>query len=104
MGQNKEKLSHFNNKNKLQEKELLLPCNISADFLHMIKKLTILGKGIGLLPEFMVKDDLKFGNLQQVDFLSMYFKLTNLYVLYPSRDFVPERVRALINFIESSLN
>lgn len=60
------------------------------------------GFGISLIPELYVRDDLASGALQSV--LSDWSPVrTEVYVVYPSRQYLPAKVRAFIDFLFSNL-
>lgn len=60
------------------------------------------GLGVGLVPRVMVEPALQAGRLQSVldDFPA---EPRRLFALYPSRDHLPTRVRALVDFLKDAL-
>ena len=67
----------------------------SGDFL---RKLAVDGRGLVLLPTFIVGDDLKAGRLMQV--LGEYDAgELGIYAVYTNRKFLPAKVRTLLDFL-----
>src|SRR5690606_35167288 len=64
-------------------------------------RLTVVaGAGIALLPDFLVGPEVHRGRLEQV--LPDYsHSIDNIYVVYPTRTFLPAKTRAFIDFVES---
>ena len=56
-----------------------------------------------MLPYNLAKPFLDDGSLQDVPFLNKYYQSSDLYVLYPSRDFIPERVRVFVDFMKKNI-
>ena len=62
------------------------------------RSITLAGGGISLQPSFMVAADLRAGLLQEI--LPQYRSIElGVYVVYPSRKYLPAKVRALVNFL-----
>ncbi|AWB67244.1 LysR family transcriptional regulator [Saccharobesus litoralis] len=71
-----------------------------------LKECTKQGLGVCLLADWLIKDEIKQGNL--VDVLPEYKVTatdfhTAAWLLYPSRHYVPNRVRAVIEFLKNKL-
>ncbi|GAA0815128.1 LysR family transcriptional regulator [Colwellia asteriadis] len=68
----------------------------------LFKETLLAGRGIGLIPEFIIKEELLSGKLQPI--LSQYTNPSlNLYSLRAPSNMLPMRVRLLIEFIEKQL-
>ncbi|MDI3514783.1 MAG: hypothetical protein PWP40_2012 [Rhodocyclaceae bacterium] len=62
------------------------------------RAMALAGQGIILQPGFLVADDLAAGTL--VELMPAYRSVTlGIYALYPTRKFVPPKVRALVEFL-----
>lgn len=65
---------------------------------EVLKQAAVAGLGITLLPDFELADELKKGELAHI--LPEYFAQTvSVYAVYPSRQFLPEKTRALVEFL-----
>ncbi|GGY56947.1 transcriptional regulator [Bacterioplanes sanyensis] len=61
------------------------------------------GHGLGMVPDFLCRDELKTGELIQVLPQAKKPQLT-LYAMYPARHFVPARVLQCIEFLQQKFN
>lgn len=69
---------------------------------EVLKQAAIAGMGLALLPDFEVVDALEQGALVRV--LPEYSAQTvAVYAVYPSRQFLPEKTRVLVDFLMKSL-
>jgi len=69
---------------------------------EMLKQAAIAGMGIVLLPDFELIDSLENGELVRI--LPTYSAQTvSVYAVYPSRQFLPEKTRALVDFLIHAL-
>lgn len=69
---------------------------------EVLKQAAIAGMGIALQPDFEVTDALEKGELVRI--LPEYSAQTlSVYAVYPSRQFLPEKTRALVDFLIQSL-
>ena len=69
---------------------------------EMLKQAAIAGMGIVLLPDFELMDSLENGELVRI--LPTYSAQTvSVYAVYPSRQFLPEKTRALVDFLIHAL-
>ncbi len=65
---------------------------------EVLRQAAVAGMGIVLLPDFEVQDELLRGEL--VALLPEYSALAvSVYAVYPSRQFLPEKTRALVDFL-----
>jgi DNA-binding transcriptional LysR family regulator len=61
------------------------------------------GLGITFLPEFYIADEIRHGEL--LTLLPEYtFPSISAYAVYPSKRYLPEKTRALIDFLVENLN
>lgn len=61
------------------------------------------GYGVGYLPDFIIDESLKTGEVQTI--LQAYtHDAVNIYALYPSRHFLPLKIKRLIEFLKLQLN
>ncbi|HED33859.1 MAG TPA: LysR family transcriptional regulator [Gammaproteobacteria bacterium] len=68
-----------------------------------LKSLILEAAGIGVLSEFLVKDEIENGDLVHV--LPEYsIDKAGIYVVYPNRDYLPLRSRLLIDYLNRELN
>ena len=63
-----------------------------------LRELVLQGVGVSRLPTFVVGDDLKKGKLVQL-FRSYEMPSKNLYVVFPDREFLPQKVRVFLDFL-----
>ena len=62
------------------------------------RAMALADQGVILQPGFLVADDLAAGTL--VELMPAYRSVTlGIYALYPTRKFVPPKVRALVDFL-----
>ena len=63
-----------------------------------VKAITMANGGIGMIPRFIVEEELKQGLLQEVlpDYSTLEF---GLFAIYPHRRYLPKKVRCFIDFI-----
>ncbi|SQD78105.1 LysR family transcriptional regulator [Moritella yayanosii] len=74
------------------------PSTIKADSASALLAFTLNGTGIALIPEWLVHPALEQGQL--IHLLPEYiFPLQNIYAIYPNTRYVPEKVRAFIDFL-----
>lgn len=68
---------------------------------EIIRDLTLAGLGIAYLPDFLVKDDLRDGRLDELlpDIAS---KTTGIYAVFPPRDYISAAARAFADAIEAA--
>lgn len=75
---------------------------LSANSVEAVRQAVLSGAGIGLLPEFLIKDDLQTGALQPL--LAEYEPSPELiYIVYPQRQYVATKVRYFIEFCAEKL-
>lgn len=68
-----------------------------------LKVATVQGLGISLIPDFALQPELEQGQLVQL--LTDYrTQQLSAYAVYPSRQYLPEKTRALIHFLIANLN
>ncbi|ABZ78050.1 transcriptional regulator, LysR family [Shewanella halifaxensis HAW-EB4] len=78
-----------------------LTLRLCSDDLRLIQHMATTGKGIALLPTILLKDSLKSGELLPI---LTHEKLPEikLTLIYPSRQFLPEKTRALIKLLRDA--
>ena len=75
---------------------------LSANSVEAVRQAVLAGAGIGLLPEFLIKDDLQTGALRPL--LTEYKPSSEvIYIVYPQRQFVATKVRCFIDFCAEKL-
>lgn len=80
------------------EHEVLVRGRVAVEDYNYLRLTTVAGAGIALLPTFLVGPDLHFGHLERV--LPSFSQSTDtLYVAYPSREFLPAKTRAFVDFV-----
>lgn len=80
------------------EHEIVVRGRVAVEDFDYLRLTTVAGAGIALLPTFLVGPDLHFQRLERV--LPDYSQATDtLYVVYPSREFLPPKTRAFVDFI-----
>lgn len=85
-----------------QEMTIQVQGGFCANNGEVLKQAAIAGLGVVLLPDFEIRDELLRGELVPV--LPGYHAATiAVYALYPSRQFLPEKTRALVDFLIHSL-
>lgn len=72
---------------------------IEVDSLSAQLELIKLGTGIGRLPDYFVKDDIKKGKIIEL-FPHIEKPSTYAYILYPNTKILPKKTRAFIDFIK----
>lgn len=89
--------------NEHQETETLSirPRLLSNDIAPIYQAI-VAGIGIGLLPEFLFQQELQSGNI--VNVLPQWLSaLTPINALYPSRKYIPMKVRVFLEFLEQKM-
>ena len=84
-----------------QPRKLQLPWKLSFTNTHILMDAVGKGLGIGLIPELLVKG-LSRGNIEKIEGICEFHTIT-IYAIYPSRDYLPHRVRLLLEHIKHSL-
>jgi DNA-binding transcriptional LysR family regulator len=69
---------------------------------EVLKQAAIAGLGIVLLPDFEIQDELLNGKLVPV-LPEYHASSVAVYAVYPSRQFLPEKTRALVDFLVHAL-
>lgn len=83
------------------QQEVDIPCVLSCNHAQALVDACVSGLGIALVPEDLVRTQLAMGQLQRV--LPGYASGTMRYFLvYPSRQYLPRKVRVAIDFILAS--
>lgn len=78
--------------------DTLVRGRVAVEDFDYLRFTTVAGAGIALLPTFLVGPDLHFNRLERI--LPEYSQPTDtLYVVYPSREFLPAKTRAFIDFV-----
>ena len=87
-----------NNQNRVVNLTPVLTCNLMA----MLKKCALNGAGVARLPLFMVKDELQQKQLYRV-LPEWNLSGAALYMVYPSREYLPLKTRCFIDFVSAKL-
>jgi DNA-binding transcriptional LysR family regulator len=69
---------------------------------ELLKQAALAGLGIVLLPDFELSDALEKGELVRI-LLDYSAQTVSVYAVYPSRQFLPEKTRTLVEFLIHSL-
>ena len=89
----------------VSEKEYLISPKNSAPYkannLTAIKTMIQQGHGIGFLPHFLFADEVKAGNLKEVSPRIEWRTGTELFLVYPSKSFIPPKTKVLSDWIIS---
>jgi len=83
-------------------KELRVKGNLSVNDANILHNAVVMGIGIGLLPTWLIADDLSFGRVKRV--LPQYeFTQTvldhGLYAVFPTTELMPPKVRVFLDFL-----
>jgi DNA-binding transcriptional LysR family regulator len=83
--------------------EVLVGGSLSSNSAEVVHDWTLAGLGIGLKALWDIEDDLAEGRLIEV--LALFAgNPINLYVIYPTRSHMPQRVRVFIDFVVDALS
>lgn len=69
----------------------------------VLRELVLAGEGLAFLPDFFIQEDLKAGTLVEISGEGPPF-VTPITALYPSRDYLPLKVRVFLDFIAEKLS
>lgn len=83
-------------------KELAVDAYYSADTTHLSQVFTEQGLGIALLPDHTCRNALEAGRLVKLFEGAHEFEHT-LYAIYPSRRYVPSKVKVFLDYLEQAL-
>jgi DNA-binding transcriptional LysR family regulator len=72
-----------------------------TDSTFMCRRMVEQGLGVSMLPDYICRDGLKNGTLKKL-FNGRFEEEHNIYVLYPSRRYVPSKVKAFLEFLEEN--
>lgn len=75
----------------------------SCDSIELCRSLAEQDLGVTMIPDFVCKDSLEKGTLVKL-FDGKYEVAHNLYAMYPSRKFVPAKIRVFLDFLQSHLS
>ncbi len=78
-----------------------LTLRLCSDDLRLIQHMATTSKGIALLPSILVKDALQTGELSAI-LVNEKLPEIKLTLIYPSKQFLPEKTRALIALLRDS--
>ncbi|ABV88735.1 LysR family transcriptional regulator [Shewanella pealeana] len=78
-----------------------LTLRLCSDDLRLIQHMATTGKGIALLPSILLKDALKSGELTAI-LVNEKLPEIKLTLIYPSKQFLPEKTRALITLLRDT--
>ena len=89
-----------------QDKTSLAKVRVKAryacDSVQLCRTLAEQGLGVTMIPDFICEESLTQGKLVKL-FRGQYEVAHNLYAIYPSRRFVPVKVRVFLNFLDGYL-
>lgn len=69
----------------------------------VLRDMALAGRGLVYLPDFFIQEDLKAGTLVEISSKGPSFVLP-ITALYPSRDYLPLKVRVFLDFIAEKLS
>lgn len=95
-GATPERKWHFERNGRTHE--VAITGRIAAQDFGYLRFATLAGGGIALLPNMLVGPDVHFGRLRQL-LTDFTYAQDTLYVVYPSRNFLPAKTRAFVDFI-----
>lgn len=81
------------------EKTIRVNGRYVTDSTYMAQRLVERGLGISMLPDYICRESFEAGRLQKL-FGGRYEISHNIYILYPSRRYVPSKVKAFLDFLE----
>lgn len=79
------------------------PWTFRANNGDILREMALAGKGLTFLPDFFVQEDLSAGALIEIGGEGAPF-VTPITALYPSRDYLPLKVRVFLDFIAEKLS
>ena len=82
-----------------EQKSLRIEGRYVTDSTYMALGLVERGLGCSMLPDYICRDGLASGRLLKL-FSGRYEISHNIYVLYPSRRYVPSKVRVFLAYLE----
>jgi DNA-binding transcriptional LysR family regulator len=82
-----------------QSEEIAVQSRYVTDSTYMALRLVERGLGVSMLPDYICREGLEAGRLQKL-FEGRYEISHNIYLLYPSRRYVPSKVRVFLDFLE----
>ncbi len=93
---------YFNNGSK-PPKAIKVNGRLSANSIEAVHQVVLGGAGIGLLPEFIVQEDLQAGRLKPL--LTEYETTSEfIYLVYPQRKLVATKIRCFIDFCKARID
>jgi len=84
-----------------QKKEIFVNARYVIDSTYMCQRMVEMGMGVSMLPDYICQEGLKAGRLKKL-FSGRYEIPHNIYVLYPSRRYVPSKVKVFLEFLEEN--
>ncbi|MCF7981925.1 MAG: substrate binding domain-containing protein, partial [Pseudomonadales bacterium] len=90
----------FQEKNSLSK--LRVKSKYACDSIQLCRTLAEQGLGVTMIPDFICEESLANGRLVKL-FKGQYEVEHNLYAMYPSRRFVPVKIRAFLSFLNDYL-
>ena len=83
------------------QQEIIVNPRYVIDSTYMCQRMVEMGLGISMLPDYICQEDLKAGRLKKL-FNGRYEIPHNIYVQYPSRRYIPSKVRVFLQFLEEN--
>lgn len=90
-------------KKDTQQQHITLKPILTSNLSTMVLSVLESSKGIAVLPDFLIKDALKKKEILQV-LPEWHLKEIPLYLIYPSKEYIPLKTRMFIEFIMKSFN
>ncbi len=84
-----------------EQKEVAVRARYVIDSTYMCERFVERGLGISMLPDYICREGLKSGRLKKL-FQGRYEIQHNIYALYPSRRYVPSKVKVFLEFLEEN--
>jgi len=83
-----------------------IDAKIRSTSLYAVHKFCLLGKGVCLLPDWLVAEDIESGHLLEVfnDYeINSKAELLRAWLIFPSRNYLPRKTRLLLDFLYERL-
>lgn len=82
--------------------ELSTNHRIQCNSISAVRTMTLAGHGVSLLPDFLVQQDIEQGKLVPL-FLEWQTRSHCIYAIYPSRRFMPAKLRLFLDFVTEAM-
>lgn len=88
--------------NDAESVPITVSSKVAINHLDVVRSLILLGKGVSLLPEYFIRDDLVTGRLKRV-LPEWTGDVVPIYIVYPSQKYLAAKVRSFIDFAVEQL-